>query len=160
MPKMGFFGFFRRFCPFWAISAFSAPWRPLPRGGFYINPSRRGPVTPKTGKNGKTPGIPQNRVFWEILEKIPLFAGFWRPGPEGPPDRPVPGRETPPRAPRGWPSSGGGSKREEPPRLICRRGGAQRRAWARVCPQGRVVYRTGMIGSAFEFSTKLYLVPV
>jgi len=36
---------------------FSHP-RPLPRGGFYINPSRRGPAVPGGGSGEPPPGAP------------------------------------------------------------------------------------------------------
>jgi len=41
------------------------PRRELPRGGFYINPSRRPPRNPEKGVlGGGTPENPKNGYFW------------------------------------------------------------------------------------------------
>jgi len=56
-----------------------APIQPLPRGGFYINPSRRGPVPTFP----RDPKIPENSEKWPkmaffcISRYFPIFGPFW-----------------------------------------------------------------------------------
>jgi len=83
MPKMGNFGLFRPFWPFRPKSGLFQDSQPSPRGGFYINPSRRGPVTPFLGFSGPRPGIPRKRGFSGKMPKIPDFRGFRDPVPGG-----------------------------------------------------------------------------
>jgi len=59
---------------------------------FYINPSRRGPVTPFSGFSGSEPGEAREAPFWGFFWKIPLFGGFWVRDPGGVSRLPVPGR--------------------------------------------------------------------
>jgi len=124
---MGIFGLFSRFWPFWPFSAVLDLLGTLPRGGFYINPSRRGPAVPKKAFSGPSPGGAQKPHFWGIFGEIPGFRGFRAPGPQralrtapgnrGAPARgvdvkpPSPGRRDPvPGVPRppGWPGSPSG----------------------------------------------------
>jgi len=51
------------------------PRRTPPRGGFYINPSRRGPAVPGGGPGG-VPGGPGSPLGLRNPQ-IPVFRGFW-----------------------------------------------------------------------------------
>jgi len=70
---MAFLANFRDFGPFWAflpkIGLFAHFWRSR-RGGFYINPSRRGPVPASGPGNGVFPGYPRGGLKSR-------FSGFW-----------------------------------------------------------------------------------
>jgi len=83
-------GFFAHFCRF----------RTSPRGGFYINPSRRGPVTPFLPVLGPGPGNPHFGGFCWIFPNFGGIRGF---GPQralGDPGSPRPapaGDRAPPR---------------------------------------------------------------
>jgi len=137
MPKMGNFGQNPRFWAFFRkIAIFSGfPGSPaLPRGGFYINPSRRTPRSLPGAQKGLFPGIPRGgpkkAIFGTFRGKSPKSGILGLPGPQGPPG--------PPRFP-GDPSRGpGGTPPQEegpgvvPQPLICRGGGGHRRGCPRL----------------------------
>jgi len=82
-PKKGFLAQNPDFGPFSAKTAFFRPFclsRTSPRGGFYINPSRRGPAVPKRGFLGPSPGNPRKRGFSGIFPDFGENRGFRDPG--------------------------------------------------------------------------------
>jgi len=67
-------------------------FRTLPRGGFYINPSRRHPRSlPEAQKEpfpGNPRGGPKKAIFGRFRAKSPILGIFGLPGPLAPPDPP------------------------------------------------------------------------
>jgi len=117
---------FWAFWSFLAKIALSEPRRTPRQGWFYINPSRRGPVTPFWGFWRGSPGNPVFRgfsvffpVFGEIWDSGPFWADLGSPRPGAPGRRRAPARGVdvkPPsrgRTPRG-PWSPGPWKRAQP----------------------------------------------
>jgi len=78
---MGYFSDFSRFWPFWPKIALFPGSRDPARGGFYINPSRRGPAVRKRAFSRGSPGRAQKGTFGAIFGEIPDFRGFPAPGP-------------------------------------------------------------------------------
>jgi len=78
---MGFFGYFWPFWPFWPNLALFPDPRESPRGGFYINPSRRPPRNPEKGVLGGFPGKGPKRAFFALFGQNPRNSGFSGPGP-------------------------------------------------------------------------------
>jgi len=77
----------RDFTPYFAKMGLLGPFcrfRPRFREGFYINPSRRGPVPRFWGILGSRPGRGWGGPFWAFFSGNPLFGGFGTRGPGGP----------------------------------------------------------------------------
>jgi len=119
-----------------AILAIFQPFPDPARGGFYINPSRRGPAVPKKAVFGPSPGKPRKRRFFGIFGENAPFWGFSpsrgsRPLPDPPGYRGAPARGVdvkPPSpglpgpgpgfpGPPGWPGSPPGPP-GRPPRAL------------------------------------------
>jgi len=63
--------------PIWGSQGPGTRSRPRARGGFYINPSRRGPV-PGPGLAGSPSGVPGSFwPLWGLPAQIPQNRGFW-----------------------------------------------------------------------------------
>jgi len=80
-----------RFWPFFRKTAYFRHFpgsRASPRGGFYINPSRRPPRNPPGPQKGGFPGFcrggPKKALFRAFWPKIPILRDLALPGPRGP----------------------------------------------------------------------------
>jgi len=100
LPKISEKGLFGPFSGFWPFSGLFTQFRDPARGGFYINPSRRGPVPGIWRFSGVSPGRPQKGLFWRFFPKFGEMGvfqspeGVWDPGLPG---RPQPGDRAPAR---------------------------------------------------------------
>jgi len=92
MPKIGLFSPKSGKWPFLAKKGSFCHFRDPVRGVFYINPSRRGPVTPNLGFSGQISGRALKGPFFRILGLFAQNGRFPGPEPRRGPSQPQPGQ--------------------------------------------------------------------